>query len=284
MTVVAVWRTNDRLMAVADTRIIRDPGNILTEHGPKLLPISIACKQPGPQGFFDKEIFRANVGFAYSGATLSALAAHALASTLLTKLIGPPKAPPPSLREIATFVAGASAEYMHDVGQLAGKGGLFSAIVFGWCPQKKDLQTFQLHPEIGGTHFQVKVDERVLTPIKVGGSAAQSVILIGSSIDWLTNAIDADLAAAKKINANQIAVRDAPKHALRSLISQGIDAAVGGSIQQGWATALGFEIAANMEPITPKPPSTRNAGLFLLGFDTFDIQTVGNYRVASEGL
>jgi|GraSoiStandDraft_30_1057271.scaffolds.fasta_scaffold530483_2 hypothetical protein len=140
MTLVAVWRTDTRLMAIADTRIIRAPGNVLTEHGPKLLPLTIVCRQPGPAGFFDKEVYRASVGFAYSGATLSALAAHALASTLLSKLIGQTGAPPPSLHEIAYFVAGASAEYMRDVGQLSGQGGLFSAVVFGWCPQQNNLR------------------------------------------------------------------------------------------------------------------------------------------------
>ena len=68
MTLVAVWRTDDRLMAVADTRIIRAPGNVLTEHGPKLLPITITCKQPGPVGFFDKEVYRANVEHSFSAA------------------------------------------------------------------------------------------------------------------------------------------------------------------------------------------------------------------------
>jgi hypothetical protein len=84
MTLVAVWRADDRFMAIADTRIIRAPGNVLTEHGPKLLPLTIVCKQPGPAGFFNNEAHRATVGFAYSGATLSALAAHALANTLLS--------------------------------------------------------------------------------------------------------------------------------------------------------------------------------------------------------
>ncbi|MGX9431793.1 hypothetical protein [Bradyrhizobium sp. LeoA1S1] len=279
MTLVAVWRTDDRLMAIADTRIIRAPGNVLTEHGPKLLPLNIVCRQPGPAGFFNRDVYRANVGFAYSGATLSALAAHALANTLLSKLIGETGAPPPSLHEIAYFVAGASAEYMRDVGQLSGQGGLFSAVVFGWCPQQKNLRAFELRPLIEGARFQVNVDERVLVPITVGG-AAQSVVVIGTSVARLTQEIDRQLASAQ----HPIVARDTPKRALRSLIDQGVDVAVGGSIQQAWATVNGFEIVANMEPITPRPPSTRNAGLFLLGFDTFDLQTVGYYQVASEGL
>lgn len=35
MTLVAVWNAEDTIYAIADTRIIRSAGNILTEHGPK---------------------------------------------------------------------------------------------------------------------------------------------------------------------------------------------------------------------------------------------------------
>jgi len=77
LTLVAVWRAEDRIMAIADSRIVRTRGNVLTEHGPKLLPITVVCKQPGPERIINKLVHRADVGFAYSGSTLSALAAHA---------------------------------------------------------------------------------------------------------------------------------------------------------------------------------------------------------------
>ena len=124
MTLVAVWRTENQLMAVADTRIIRSAGNVLTEHGPKLLPVRIRGKQPGPSGFFDREAFQFDIGFAYSGATLSALSAHALASALLGNLVGQTGTPPPSMSEIANFIGGAAAEYMREVGQLTGNSAL----------------------------------------------------------------------------------------------------------------------------------------------------------------
>jgi hypothetical protein len=271
-------------MAIADTRIVRAPGNVLTEHGPKLLPITIGCKQPGTSGFFDREAFRTEIGFAYSGSTLSALAAHALSSTLLSKLIGAPNAPPPALNEIAFLVAGASAEYMREVCQLAGPDGMFSSIVFGCCPQTRVLRAFRLSPIIEEASFRVDIQEHTLNPIRIGGTAAESAIIIGSSPALLTAAIDRQLAdAQERGEIHEIVAFDAPKRALRTLISEGADERVGGSIQQAWAAAAGFEIVSNMEPITPRPPSPRNAGLFILGFDTDDIQTVGQYRVSSVG-
>ena len=89
MTLVAVWRAENRLMAIADTRIIRSAGNVLTEHGPK----TSADKSSGKtawrvSGFFDRPAFQFDIGFAYSGATLPALSTHALANILLGNLAG----------------------------------------------------------------------------------------------------------------------------------------------------------------------------------------------------
>jgi hypothetical protein len=271
-------------MAVADTRIVRSAGNVLTEHGPKILPITVVCKQPGDSGFFDREAYRADFGFAYSGSTLSGLAAHALSSTLLSKLIGAPRTPPPSLSEIAYFVAGASSEYMREVCQLAGRDGLFFSIVFGWCPERRALRVFELTPVYGQHPLTVDVQERALEPIKLQGSAAQSTIVIGTEPNLLRDAIDEQLTDARRRGeTHDIIAFDAPKRALRKLIAEGANEMVGGSIQQAWATPGGFQIVSNMEPITPMPPSTRNAGLFILGFDTADIRNVGYYQVGGEG-
>lgn len=136
---------------------------------------------------------------------------------------------------------------------------------------------------IGGS-FRVDVQEHALNPIRIGGTAGESTIVIGSSPALLTAAIDQQLADAnERGEIHQIVALDAPKRALRTVIREGSDERVGGSIQQAWATAAGFEIVSNMEPITPRPPSPRNAGLFILGFDTDEIQTVGHYRVSSVG-
>lgn len=284
MTLVAVWKAEGRIMAIADTRISRSPGNVLTEHGPKLLPIAIKCRQPGPSGFADQVVYSASICFAYSGSTLSALAAHALANILCSNLVSNRGTSPPSLAEIAFAIAGVSAEYMRDVGQLTGKDGLFSAIVFGFCPEQMKLRVFELKPQINAGQFMVVIEERHLSDIAIGGSAAASVVVIGSVPDLLIEAIDKDLSAAKdRGDVHSIIAFDAPSRALQSLIDRGADDSIGGSIQQGWATAAGFEVVAHMRPIPPRPPSPRNVGLFVLGFDTFDIQRIGGYMVSLTG-
>lgn len=76
---------------------------------------------------------------------------------------------------------------------------------------------------------------------------------------------------------------DRPTRALQALIDEAADPSVGGTIQQGWATPVGFELVARMRPITPRPPSPRNAGLFVLGFDIMEMQQVGGYMVSFTG-
>ncbi|WFU44103.1 hypothetical protein QA640_17620 [Bradyrhizobium sp. CB82] len=283
MTLVAVWKVQgDRLMAISDSRIVGNHG-VLTEHGPKLLPITISCKQPSESGSFDREVFRADVGFAYSGATLSALATHALSNTFLGKLIGSPGAPPPSMADIARFVAGAGAEYMREVGSIAQQGAFFAAVVFGWCHRENRLRVFKLAPRTT-TPLSVDFHEKELLEISLERPASQSVIVIGSSPGLFEQAIEDELASCRERGeTHPIVAYDAPKRVLRRLIADNEDEKVGGTIQQAWATAGGFQIVSNMEPITPTPPSTRNAGLFLLGFDTFDLAGVGEYLVSSEG-
>jgi hypothetical protein len=71
MTLVAVWRhAPGRIHAIADTRISGIGDSVFTDHGPKILPLTMVCRVPGPSHFIDKEIFRAEFGFAYAGSTL----------------------------------------------------------------------------------------------------------------------------------------------------------------------------------------------------------------------
>jgi hypothetical protein len=284
MTLVAVWKaTEDKLMAIADTRISRSVGNILTEHGPKLLPLSIVCRQPGAGHLFDKVVYRNDIGFAYSGSTLSALAAHILANTLISNLISNTGTAPPSLIEVAFAIAGISADYIKEVGQLCGPDSQFRAIVFGNCPQQKKLRVFLLSPALNAGSVVVQVVEKQLEVITLDSTAAASVVIIGSASDQLNEAIDCKLALSKSVGDHEIMALDMPKRALQQMIDDTSIESVGGSIQQAEATSDGFKIIANVLPITPTPPSNRNAGMFVLGFDTFDMQQVGSHMIAFDG-
>jgi hypothetical protein len=276
MTLVAVWRAENRLMAIADTRIIRRVDNVLTEHGPKLLPIRVQGKQPGASGFFDRSAFQFDIGFAYAGATLPALSTHALANVLLGNLAGTAGAPP-SMAEISYLVGGVSAEYMREVGELNGNGALFTAIVFGFCHTRHQLLAFEIRPCLNHSPLTCDIIEHPLHDSNL-------VVIIGSCPQLLRQRIEEDRnSAIARGDVHPILDMDRPTRALQALIDEQADPSVGGMIQQGWATSTGFEIVAMMRPIIPRPPSPRNAGLFVLGFDIMDLQHVGANIISLTG-
>jgi len=262
-------------MAIADTRIISSDG-VLTEHGPKLLPIKVQGKQPGASGVFDRPAFRFDIGFAYSGATLPALSAHALANVLLGNLAGTAGAPP-SMAEIAYLVGGVSAEYIHEVGQLNGSRAFFSAIVFGFCYATHQLRAFEIRPRLN--HFPLTCDI-IEHPL----DEKNPIAAIGSCPELLCGRIEDDRSAAIiRGDVHPILDMDRPTRALQALIDEDAHPSVGGMIQQGWATSAGFELVGKMRPITPRPPSTRNVGMFVLGFDIADLLQVGSNIVILTG-
>lgn len=270
MTLVAVWQfAPHRIHAIADTRISSGQ-SVLTDHGPKILPLTMVCRKPGPSGFFDTEAYRAEFGFAFSGSTLSALSTHALANILLGNLVGLPDAPPPFMDEVAAATGTVAYQYMSEIAQLGGPGSLFRAILFGHCPRTSQSLAFQFEPSTADG-FLVNIEKHVLDET--------TVIMIGNKTELLKERIDSIRANA----GHPIVAADAPIRALRSLISDGSIPSVGGAIQQAWAIPFRLEIAATMESIPARPPSSRNAGLFVLGFDTFDMQTVGSFKVSLSG-
>ena len=95
-----------------------------------------------------------------------------------------------------------------------------------------------------------------MEPISLHRAAAAAAVMIGSSPDLLREAIDAQLADARhRGETHEIIAFDAPKRTLQRLIQAGAHEMVGGAIQQAWATALGFQIVSNLEPVAPRPPS-----------------------------
>jgi hypothetical protein len=272
VTLVAVWIAEGSINAIADTRIIRTAGNILTEHGPKILPLSVVCKQPGAAGWFDKVVFAGSIGFAYSGSTLSALATHALADVFTSHLVGNPGAQLPSLQDIAIAVGKIAQQYMQDVGQLAGATALFTATVFGQCPQLGQLRIFQIAPQLSNNAVEVAVTE-------FDTSDPDSVLIIGSCPDLLRQRIHDVRSAAE----HQIVRDRAPIRALESIISDNSNESVGGSLQLAWVTSAGFEIIARGVPI-PAKENGRNMASLILGFDISDADYIGQYRISTIAL
>lgn len=173
------------------------------------------------------------------------------------------------MAEIAAFIGQIASEYIREIGQLNGKNALFGSIVFGYCHSTQRLRGFEIKPRLDQSFLVCDVVEHDLSQIN-------SIIVIGSCPDLLRQRIDSDRdAAIARGDVNPVLDLDRPTRALQALINENADPTVGGMIQQGWATAAGFEITAKASPITPRQPSARNMGLFVLGFDVLEMQQIG---------
>jgi hypothetical protein len=202
MTLVAVWRHDPgRIHAIADTRISDGPGSVYTDHGPKILPITMICRQPGPSGFFDQVKYRHEFGFAFAGSTLTALSGHALANILCGNLGGQPNALPPSLDEIARAVEAISLQYTKEIGATGGSGSAFSGILFGHCPRTGQGLAFEFQPSVGQSGIQIDMMKHVLEE--------KNVVIIGNKPQLLRDEIEKIRAEA----THKIIVADAPMRA-----------------------------------------------------------------------
>jgi hypothetical protein len=240
MTLVAVWRHGPgRIHAIADTRSSDGPGSVYTDHGPKLLPLTTICRQPGPSGFIDQIKCRHEFGFAFAGSTLTALSAHALANILFGNLVGQPDALPPSLDEIARAAGVISFQYTKEIAATGGAGSVFSAILFGHCPRTEQSLAFEFQPSIGQSGIQIDMTKHVLEE--------KNVVIIGNKPQLLMDEIKTIRTEA----THEIIIADAPMIALKRLIAQNALESVGGSVQQAWAHSSRLEIVATGEPITP---------------------------------
>jgi hypothetical protein len=199
-----------------------------------------------------------------------------LANILLGNLAGITPVPP-SMAEIAHLVGGVSAEYIREVGQLNGFRAVFGAIVFGFCHTTHQLRAFEIKARRDYSPLTCDIIEHPL-------NEKNPIVVIGSCPELLRQRIEEsrndDL---KPGEVHPIVEMDRPTRALQALIEEQADSSVGGMIQQGWATSIGFQLVAKAQPITPRPPSPRNFGLFVLGFDIADIQHVGSNIVSLVG-
>jgi hypothetical protein len=274
VTLAAVWRVQERIYAIADTRISGGPSSVLTEHGPKLLPIQVVCKS-------DRRIhYSTTLGFAYAGSTLSALATQALANSLFQNLLGQEGARLPQLHELAHTIAEIAYSYTMEIGQTNPRSARFAAIIFGYCGVQRRFRAFELVPHFVESQAEIHIVEHDL-------EAEHNLIVIGNRPELLRDRVQTErpLFYAGEARPELLTLReiDLPRRALGALIQEGADETVGGALQSAWVTTAGFEIASHAARIDPPEPSGRNMMLTVLGFDLHRIPAIGEYIVAIMG-
>jgi hypothetical protein len=267
MTSVVIWHepADMVLWAVADTLISTGPQSArpLSDKGPKLFPLSVQCFQPSSSGFFDRASYHATLGFAYAGAVLPASMTYAAASACLLNLIHHKHVPPPSLKEIAEFVARMAGRYLEDTERL------FELAVFGWCPTIGHYDAFAITPTKSGDRLQMAVSRSdILSP--------GTYCILGTH----KTAVGERIAEVERQRSGQSIVR-APITALRNAIESGALEGIGGSLQLGQANRQHFQLLRWCRPI---PSSIPQAKFYFLGMDVDEeIGTVGNCLVGMQG-
>ncbi|AUC97090.1 hypothetical protein CWS35_24715 [Bradyrhizobium sp. SK17] len=176
--------------------------------------------------------------------------------------------------EVANAISDISQAYVREIGQRTGSA--FSAILFGFCPRTGQALAFEIRFRPDGSRIELELEKHVLNN--------EVVLIIGNKPEILRKEIDQiRSSAAAETDLHGIIYADAPIRALQSVIGQQAIPSVGGSIQQAWSRPGKLEIVATATPLVPQPSSTRNAGMFVLGFDIYDMRPIGDYEVILMG-
>jgi hypothetical protein len=267
MTVVAIWFEpfDQVIWAVADTRVSRlgPVASTITDMAAKLLPLSLRCFQPGEHDFVNDLTLQTSFGFAYAGNTLPALMTYTVANTCLQNLISRSGASPPSLADVAAVVQRIGQRYILEI--MAD----FEAVVFGWCPVEHRYRAVLLSPETKCANRHVSAYEQPLYN-------TEFVSLLGVHRTEVTSEITTVLQELEGLP-----LKRAPKIAIQNLVSKGSLPAIGGTLQIGTATELGFELKSYERPIISGQPLSAR---FFLGIDIdHDIGQVGSYAIGMTG-
>lgn len=268
MTIVAVWYepADQMIWAVGDTRISGRQLDAppLTDSGAKIFPLSIACRQPGPAGFFDHVTFNTTWGFAYAGSSLYALMSYAVANACLENLIHAPGAPPPSIEEAVGMFQRIAQLYAREA------GGTFSAAIFGWCTRSERFVAFEVSQEPRGGCRDMRLIEHRLRD-------ENDVLLLGNEPEQIRADIEAELERC----ADQ-PLKRAPKTVIGSLVRENRLPGIGGGLQLGGATRYGFQLMSTVQVYEGRAPAAFSS---LLGLNIDDdIGPVGHCRIGMTGM
>ena len=264
MTVVAVWFEphDNAVWAVSDTRVTGVEGAI-TDGAAKILPLTMTCLAPGPTGFFDQLTLSTTFGFAYSGSTLVGVMTYTVANTLIQSLSARPGERPPNLMDVAGLVARVAERYVREV------GSDIEAVIFGWCPLERRYRAALIQHDPNAVPRRMTAIEQPLLD-------NEFCILLGTAKERVRRAIERTYE-----ELNGLALKRAPRLALQRLIEAGDFPEIGGSLQIGMASQLGFQLMSHVAPLVRGQPQ---AARYFLGINIDDeIGLVGQHFVGMTG-
>lgn len=258
MTLLAVWRAEERLWMASDSRL-SDGGGPLIDEGVKIFELPVVCRAPSMQsGFFEDVYCATSFGLGCAGNSLIYHQIHANLLPLLGNLIDT-QGRAPSVADIAAFTAEVGTRYVRSLGSRRPQdAGRVRLLLAGWCPITRTLTAYELRPRVVDTLMRFTVAQLALsTPHFVGDCCDRA------------RELHDEIAAANLPGASQ---NRAPLNVIRQLIEDTNTQTIGGDVQVGFTVGPAFRRVRTCRPIPGMEPK---AAFWLNAICTDDLPSVG---------
>lgn len=268
MTITVLWyrKKFNELWCAADSRITNS-GSIITDAGPKILPVPVVCHKVDSKKRY-KRRHAHTYGFTFAGSTLSAISTHALATACTQNLASSKKDPKPvSLESVAELFSKIAESYIKDIsfrqtGSLSNLTAyFFDAFIFGFCPVEHSYKAFAIVPNMAGETFRM---------LKAG------VILEPNYYHPLGSGTEDFVALSEELNKSH--PNPGVIVTLREMLKAEKRQDVGGHFQIGVVNKDGFKLM----PILNLDSGPDNRKVQFLGWDVDSIGELDGYRIGYQ--
>jgi hypothetical protein len=267
MTAIACWIQNEQrpetpqateqfLWAVGDSRVSDQSqdqdGNrtfsTLHDSAVKIFSIPVLVRSRDTTGLFSTICYFSSIGLAYSGSSLTGHNIVSATTPLLGSLITLDASVLPKLSDIARLVGRIADNYIRSFGFASTPLRAYSEMsVLGFCPVLRKAQIFLVKP-VFTPDFSIDVQE-------FNQPEEGAFLLLGDKKNEITQLIDDE---RKLHSPGSIKWWRSPSHVIKRCIVDQQFPTIGGHIQLGIGTRLGFNIKW-----TPSPLEEGNRKLLL---------------------
>jgi hypothetical protein len=274
MTVVAVWQNNEEperptLWMASDSRISDGVGPLIDE-GIKLYELPVICRKPGASGIFDTPYFATTIGIACAGGTLIYQHVYATLVPIFANLIGTGEAVP-SVAGLASFAGAITSAYVRSLGGRRPHATVsVSVVVAGHFPGHPP-DAFELRPELEHADSILAFAEHKLDLTE------DRVHFLGDQRERAQQLL-ADFRADPRPG---VPFERAPLNVIRALIEAPDAPSVGGEVQIGFTTGIGFQRVTTVVPAAGQAPRALS---LLNSLDLDTLPPIGPCRPGLPGM
>jgi len=267
VTLVTIIHQPDGILkCIVDSRISSED-NVLTDFGPKILPLEYKVLSSTENPHFNPSILDEHtIGFSYCGSTLSALSTYSWVNSSMSQLWQIDRDKPLShisISDIGKHVATAATTIVSEMagrksGTLTSKAEdtYFEAFVFGHCKVENQFVVQHVAPSHEGGYLQYMSN---LTDISVQKNGFASVIAIGQQL-----AVEKYFKIVQELSKT-------PDQAIAEIVKDPRYGGVGGSCQAAIVTSARFWLTANINL------ESQEQSLSFLGTEITNM-TIGNFK------